>query len=94
MQDGSGEEELMTRMFNCNDTNRAADVKLRLTGESLWYELQEINDFLLKNSTTMTLHSSTCPFEDVSLKAPSVVTSTPPPVKIIPEFIHRQVIME
>lgn len=65
MQDGSGQEEFVTRTFKCYETNRAADVKKSLTGESVCYELQE--NSLLKNSTTMKFHSSLCSFEDVDV---------------------------
>lgn len=35
MQDGSGQEELLTRNFTCYEENRAADVRTQLTGESV-----------------------------------------------------------
>lgn len=67
MQDGSGQEELITRTFKCDETNRAADVTIPLTGESVRYVLQQIGNFLLENSTMMKFHSSICSFEDVKI---------------------------
>lgn len=65
MQDGSGQEEFITRTFKCYETNRAADVKASLTLESVCYELQE--NSLLRNPTTVKFHSSFCSFEDVDV---------------------------
>lgn len=41
MQDRSGQEEFITRTLKCSKTNRAADVKISLTGESVCNKLLE-----------------------------------------------------